>query len=67
VRKIFGNRFLLYIEKCFEKYNFSERFSPLPRKENRVCYKIVDVSEIILKRSGSYSGLSLSTYVEKLN
>jgi hypothetical protein len=37
-----------YYEKFSEKYNFSERFSPLPCEESRVCYKIVGVSEIIL-------------------
>jgi hypothetical protein len=37
-----------YYEKFSEKFNFSERFSPLPCEESRVCYKIVGVSEIIL-------------------
>jgi hypothetical protein len=35
-----------YSEKFSEKYNYSERVSPLPSEESRVCCKIVGVSNI---------------------
>jgi hypothetical protein len=38
-------KYLSAIKKNSEKYNFSERVSPEPLEESRLCFQTVEISE----------------------